>query len=288
MALNPAGGLNSFYLIQLLENLSQLQIGYDDDTDDINQDLVLQFLKEGFQTIVDSETRWPWFETNYQAIMTYGTSYITSFSQTSTYSPYQTQSVPIVNISEIKELVNVIAIQGNYNTNPNVQFEGYGQELIYLGQHQAERVWVGSFNQVSIPGYFSLWANQMYLWPRPDQDYSLFIRGYRVPDLTWLNDSTNSESTNYVDLDLELQACLITYTMSRIYQFQEDAEMAAVYSNQFRANLKNYQDYLTAPSSNQPLIYSGGLQLAGGMYGSSVPGIQVLQSSTGIPSAVAW
>ena len=65
MALDPRGGLNSYWLISLLEDISQLQIGYDNDVDDINQDLVLQFLKEGFQTIVDADTRWPWFETNY-------------------------------------------------------------------------------------------------------------------------------------------------------------------------------------------------------------------------------
>ena len=35
-------GLNSFYLIQLIESLSQLEIGYNPDVDDINQDLVLQ------------------------------------------------------------------------------------------------------------------------------------------------------------------------------------------------------------------------------------------------------
>jgi hypothetical protein len=77
--------------------------------------------------------------------------------------------------------------------------------------------------------------------------------------------------------------------MSRIYQFQEDPEMSAVYMNQFTANLKNYQDYLTAPSSNQPLIYSGGLQLQGQYgYGYGIPGMRVIPSSTAVPSAIAW
>ena len=67
MALDPRGGLNSYWLISLLEDMSQLQIGYDTDVDDINQDLVLQYLKEGFQTIVDADTRWPWFEASYSA-----------------------------------------------------------------------------------------------------------------------------------------------------------------------------------------------------------------------------
>ena len=281
MALNPVGGLNSYYLIQLLENLSQLAIGYDNDVDDINQDLVLQFLKEGFQTIVDSEVRWPWFESNYQAFTVYGQQTISNFFLTQTYSPYIT--VPQnVNMSDIKELINVVAIQG---TEP---FQNYGNELIYLGQHQAERWWVGATNQPGIPGYFSIWSNQMYMWPRPNQEYLLQIRGYRQPDLNWLLDSSNSESTVYVDLDLELQACLINYAMSRIYQFQEDAEMSRVYREQFVTNLKNYQDYLTAPSSNQPLVYSGGLQLSTYGYGLNVPGIRVLPSSTSVPSAVAF
>jgi len=288
MALDPTTGLNSYWLIQLLENVSQLQIGYDDDTDDINQDLVLQFLKEGFQTIVDADTRWPWFETNYTALVPFGQPTVTSFSQVSTYSPYQTQIVPIVPINDIKELINVVAIQGDAIADPSLQYSAYGLELIYISQDQGEKIWVGSMNQPDIPGYFSLWSNKLYLWPRPNMTYTLFIRGYREPDLTWLNDSSNSQSLNYVDLDLELQACLITYTMSRIYQFQEDAEMARVYRDQFVTNLKNYQDYLTAPSSNQPLVYSGGLQLSGIGYGYNVPGIRVMPSSSAIPSAIAW
>lgn len=288
MALDPTTGLNSYWLIQLLENLSQLQIGYDDDTDDINQDLVLQFLKEGFQTIVDADTRWPWFETNYTALVPFGQQVVTSFSQVSTYSPYQTQIIPIVPINDIKELINVVAIQGDAIADPSLQYSAYGLELIYISQDQGEKIWVGSTNQPDIPGYFSLWSNKLYLWPRPNMTYTLFIRGYREPDLTWLLDSSNSQSFNYVDLDLELQACLITYTMSRIYQFQEDAEMARVYRDQFVTNLKNYQDYLTAPSSNEPLVYSGGLQLMSYGYGFSVPGMRVLPSSTNIPSAIAW
>jgi len=282
MALNPVGGLNSYYLIQLLENLSQLQIGYDNDVDDINQDLVLQFLKEGFQTIVDSEVRWPWFETEYTAVATYGQAFIDTFTLEHTYSPYITSPQVGINIDQIKEVVNVIAVQGTE------RYENYGNELIYIGQHQAERWWVGATNQPGIPGYFSMWSNRVYMWPRPNQLYTLYVRGYRVPDLNWLLDSSNSESTQYVDLDLELQACLINYTMSRIYQFQEDPEMSRVYREQFVTNLKNYQDYLTAPSSNQPLVYSGGLQLSTYGYGLNVPGIRVLPSSSAVPSAVAF
>jgi hypothetical protein len=167
---------------------------------------------------------------------------------------------------------------------------GFGLELIYISQHQAERIWIGSNNQINIPAYFSLYSNSLYLWPRPNMTYLLQVRGYRQPNLSWLSDANqnNPNSTAYVDLDNELQACLIAYTMSRIYQFQEDAEMSQVYREQFVTNLKNYQDYLTAPSSNQPIIYSGGLQLSGSRYGLG-PGIRVSPGAGNGPAyGTAW
>jgi hypothetical protein len=284
MAIDPTGGLNCFNLISLLESLSQLAIGNNENTDDISQELVVQFLKEGFQTIVDSEVRWPWFEANYTTSVTEGTQLIFGdeevFTVTNSTAPttivnydlpvsmegytYEDpDTLEIIVVPGIKELTNVIAIQGTD------ELAGFGLELIYISQHQAERIWIGSNNQINIPAYFSLYSNSLYLWPRPNMTYFLQVRGYRQPNLGWLSDANqnNPASTQYVDLDNELQACLIAYTMSRIYQFQEDAEMSQVYREQFVTNLKNYQDYLTAPSSNQPIIYSGGLQLSGSSYG---------------------
>ena len=306
MAIDPMGGLNCFNLISLLENLSQLAIGNNENTDDISQDLVVQFLKEGFQTIVDSETRWPWFEANYVTTVPEGIQLIfgddAAFTVVNTSAPtsYVNYDVPIsmegytyedpstgefTPIPGIKELTNVISIQGTE------EYAGFGVELIYVSQHQAERWWVGSNNQVGIPAYFSLYSNSLYLWPRPNQEYLLQIRGYRQPNLNWLSDANqdNPASLAYVDLDNELQACLIAYTMSRIYQFQEDPEMSRVYREQFVTNLKNYQDYLTAPSSNQPIIYSGGLQIGGLGYGYDMPGIRVLPGAGSGPArGVAW
>jgi len=284
MAIDPTGGLNCFNLISLLESLSQLAIGPNENTDDISQDLVVQFLKEGFQTIVDSEVRWPWFEANYVTTVEEGLQLIfgddEAFTIVNTTAPtsivnydlpvsiegyiYEDPStLELTPVPGIKELTNVIAIQGTE------EYAGFGLELIYISQHQAERIWIGSNNQINIPAYFSLYSNSLYLWPRPNQTYLLQVRGYRQPNLNWLSDANqnNPASTAYVDLDNELQACLIAYTMSRIYQFQEDAEMSQVYREQFVTNLKNYQDYLTAPSSNQPIVYSGGLQLSGSGYG---------------------
>ena len=283
-------GLNSYYLIELIENLSQLAIGYDDDVDDINQDLVLQFIKEGYQRIISLDGRWPWFQAtyNFNALLdtraySTGITLITAWSNPtgSTAAGYYPQVSPAATAfnkttADIKEIISL-----TNNTNA-------GNELIYIDQAKAESIWVGTNDVTGIPSYWSLWGNQINLWPKPDQTYNITIRGYRQANLTWLTDSNNSTSTSYVDMDNEMSMLLINFTLSRIFQFQEDPEMANVYMKHFETGAAIIKSNLTAPNSNQPLIMSGGLQLNPyGYWWSDTPGIQVMPGSP-TPSAIGW
>ncbi len=105
------------------------------------------------------------------------------------------------------------------------------------------------------------------------------MRGYRVPSLTWL-DNLGSSSTDYVDLDTEFHMMLVNFVMMRIFQYQEDPEMAAVYQRHFQEGVAIAQQNLSAPNANQPLIMSGGLQLTPyGYWWNNTPGITVLPGS---------
>jgi len=267
-------GLNAYWLLNLLENLSNLSIGPDADTDDITQDLVLQFLKEGFQTIVAADPVWPWFQTTYGLNTIPGTGdYISGFTRETTSSPVVQQGVP-VSFSDIAQITNIVN-----STNS-------GNSLIYIAQDKAQATWIGATDQTNIPAYWSLWAGYLYLWPRPQATYFMRINGYRKPSLTWLTVPDNAESEDYVDLPNELQLALVNWTMMRIYQFQEDPEMSKVYSQHFAASLANYQDNLTSPNANQPLVLSGGLQLNKLSWWGN-PGFGVYTGSP-YPFAQAW
>ena len=269
-------GLNSYYLIELIENLSQLQIGYNPDVDDIDQDLVLQFIKEGYQRIVSLETRWPWFQATYAfTTVENNRTYSSGFSLQTAYSnptgSTAAGSYPLVfpdaqaldlnstNIREIIALVN--------NTNA-------GNDLIYMDQFKCESTWVGTSDQASIPVYWSLWGNQINLWPKPDDEYQITVRGYRQPNLN-------------VDLDPEFHMMLINFVLARTFQFQEDPEMARVYMDHYNAGVTLAAANLTAPNSNQPLIMSGGFQLNGAAnrrygYGYGSAGFAVVPGPYGI------
>lgn len=267
-------GLNSFYLIELIESLSQLEIGYNPDVDDINQDLVLQFIKEGYQRIVALDSRLPWFQTSYQ-IQTLEDirDYSTNFVLVSTWSPYI--QIPQANLTttSIREIINVVSVQGESETG------GYGLELIYLDNFKAQQIWNGTTDQSNIPAYWTLWNNSLRLYPKPNGVYTLNILGYRQPDYAWLTDSNNSESVQYVDIDNEFHMMLVNFTLARIFQFQEDAEMANVYMKHFDTGVSLAKANLISPNNNQPIILSGGLQLSGSYLSGSFAGIQVLPGS---------
>jgi len=267
-------GLNSFYLIQLIESLSQLEIGYNPDVDDINQDLVLQFIKEGYQRIVALDSRLPWFQTSYQ-IQTLEDirDYSTNFVLVSTWSPYITTPQANLTTASIREIINVVSVQGEDET------AGYGLELIYLDNFKAQQIWNGTTDQSNIPAYWTLWNNSLRLYPKPNGVYTLNILGYRQPDYDWLTDSNNSESVQYVDIDNEFHMMLVNFTLARIFQFQEDSEMANVYMKHFDTGVTLAKANLISPNNNQPIILSGGLQLTGTYLSGSFAGIQVLPGS---------
>ena len=231
---------------QFVGELSDLDIGNIAQNADISNDLVNGFIKEGFQKIVALSNRWPYYQTTY----TFAT-----VENVHTYSNFtQTQPTPsgsaARSITDIQQLISVV------NNGPVSGNNGQGNALVYIDQARAESIWVGSSDQPEIPAYFSIWSNQLWLWPKPEQSYFITVRGYRIPSLEWFSDENLP-----IDISPQLQLPLINYVMARIFQFQEDPEMAREYMTSFERAIAIIQGQLTAPSSNRQLIMSGGLQL---------------------------
>lgn len=246
--------------------LADLDIGFDDN-DDISQDLVNGFIKEGFQKIVALSQRYPYYQSTYGFTTIIDQRSYTSFGQT---IPVESP-LPTKTMSDIQQIIAVIN-----NTNA-------GNSLVYIDQARAESIWVGSQDNPGIPAYFSIWGNQLNLWPKPDQLYQMTIRGYRIPSLNWFSDENTA-----IDISPQMQLPLINYVMGRIFQFQEDPEMANEYMRSFERAVAIIQGQLTAPSSNRQLIMSGGLQLTPyDWWWSDTPNLQVLPGSP-YPGGIAF
>lgn len=255
---------------EFVGELADLDIGFDEN-DDISQDLVNGFIKEGFQKVVALSQRWPYYQTTYA---------FTTIADVRPYTVFTQTQPSILNPQSITSIQSLIAVINNGPVGGN---NGVGNALVYIDQARAESIWVGSQDQPDIPAYFSIWADQLNLWPKPDQPYQMTIRGYRIPSLNWFLDENTA-----IDIAPQLQLPLINYVMARIFQFQEDPEMANEYMRSFEKAIAIIQGQLTAPSSNRQLIMSGGLQLTPyDWWWSDTPNLQVLPGSP-YPVGVAF
>lgn len=224
----------------LVSQITDLEVGTDVQSD-ITITLLDTFIREGFQRIVSLNTRWPWFQSTFTInTVAEQREYSSGFTPVSSTGGTTLGTT----FASIRELISV------------VNETDMGNQLIYIDNFAAEKVWVGTNDLSSIPAYFSLWAGSLQLWPKPDDVYSLTIRGYRQPSYAWLTDVGLD-----VDLNDEFHIMLINFAVARCYQFQEDPELAAVYMNHFDQGVSLARTNITAPNSNQQIILSGGFQL---------------------------
>ena len=267
-------------------NISGLEIGAGQSVD-IQQILVDQFIEEGYRQIVAVETRWPWFQ---QTLNFYTTNNLHKYNGIGAASGSDVESVS--NFTSIdptpgppgdtdyNDFQQVISLTNESN---------FGNKLIYIDHFRAEQIWSGTNDIANIPQYYSIWGQYIHLWPKPnnagddglamgnvdasnvaipiepkygtfdtDRDsgrYYISMRVYRQPTFEWLT-NTNLD----VDLNDEFHMMLCNYVMARIFQFQEDPEMAQVYMNHFEKGVAIARGSLTAPNANQQVILSGGLQ----------------------------
>lgn len=108
------------------------------------------------------------------------------------------------------------------------------------------------------PLYYSIWSNEMYLWPRVNKGdpYSLIIRGYRQP--VWTN-----AASDIPDLDPRLHATLAYFALSLAYAQQEDDVLEAAYLARWNRDLIQQLKVMFEPHHQRPLVMHGGSPIGG-------------------------
>jgi hypothetical protein len=81
------------------------------------------------------------------------------------------------------------------------------------------------------------------------------VRAFRNPVYTWLTNINES-----IDLDEWFHAILPYFVLARVYQRQEDSDLANMYLKSFEEGVALARRDLMKASSAQPVIMSGGKQ----------------------------
>jgi hypothetical protein len=196
------------------------------DETDLPNSLIDQFAREGFQRIYALERRWPILQETY------------TFNTVANQRAYT-----ISTIGDIREIISV------------VDTSAQGARLTLIDFNEAEETWLGNLDVPSRPYFYAFWDKQILLWAKPDIVYPMTVRAFRNPVYTWLTDINES-----IDLDEFFHAILPYFVLARVYQRQEDAQLAAMYLGTFEEGVAIAKRDLMKASSAQPVIMSGGKQ----------------------------
>lgn len=208
-------------LISLVRTTTSL-----DTESDLPTSLIRTYIKDGYEKIINTERRWPFFETIY------------TISTTTNQRSYPLSAIGSGDLREVTSVVDT-SVAGN--------------RLSLIPMEEAERIWNGAMDVAMRPMYYLVWGYELKLYPKPSTVYPLSIRGYRKPSYTWVNDSSTQ-----IDCDDRLHTALAYYAISQVYRRQEDPEMARDYMSLYNENVQVASKDIMRVPSQRPMIMAGG------------------------------
>lgn len=168
---------------------------FDLDITELPDSLVDIFLNDGFRRAKRANPRWPFYE------------FTGSFTTQPGVSAYTLTSVD-VNLLSIDRLV------------------GEDFNLTWVDPNRAEATWLPDQETAAKPHRFSIWGNAIRLWPKPDQAYDIFIRGYK--QATWAADAGAEP-----DIPEEFHELIGTWAVSRAAAQQDDPDGSQLHARAF-------------------------------------------------------
>ena len=241
-------------MLQLSDMRSYVRDIVDITTSDIADTTMNTFLREGYNAVVYSEKRWPFYEsavtfdtvasTKDYSLATVGSNATTGVILTHDGVSFSGASAP--KSPGLREIASL------KTTNHVLQFIGYDDgDVIYPLDS----------NTTGNPWYWSVWGDSastvtIRLYPTPSVVHTISVRGYR--NAVDFGGNTAVYRTAIADADTPdwpdpFDLVLTLYAIYRSYQQQEDAGMAQHYYAQFIAELDNLRARFEDTPAPQPI-----------------------------------
>ncbi len=192
------------------------------------------FLQDSFDRIVDTESRWPGYEVSDTLVTVNGTQ---------TYSPNTTWA----------DLASVT--------------DSIWGPLDYLSNEEGEARFSGLLDVTGRPCYWSLWGQQIKMWPRPDGIYTLALRGFRAP-VDWVALGAGAEP----DLPRSFDTAIAFLATSLAYGQIEDTELAAFYEAKGLSKMASAKGFVLNNRHHRPLKLNGSRRSSGLSYADHIRG----------------
>jgi hypothetical protein len=210
--------------VNILEMRDYIRSVVDIDSSDISDDVLNRFLGEGYDLIVYSDKRWPFYEVQ------------NTFPTVADQKDYSLAEVG-VNITNGLREINAL------RTDRHV--------ITFVGRDEGDVVYPIETNTTGEPWWWSYWAESVRLYPTPSSVLTVSVRGYGDPTAFGAG---SADTVSPSDLPTPFHVVIATYGLARAYEQQEDPTMAnqyfAIFQQEF-TNLKARYNDMPAP---QPVL----------------------------------
>ena len=183
--------------------------------EDLPNDVIDRFIREGSKKIETSEQRWPFYEASftYQTVAGTGS-------------------------------VELGSIGGNLKRIASILYDGKPLEWVSIDEY--DDIWAAKSGE---PKKYAEWGGAILLGPVPDSAYDLTVRGYRSQS-DWIAEGAGAVP----DMPEVLHNTVANWVLYRSYAQQEDPELAHLYRELFDTELNEVGRRLTELSLHRPFI----------------------------------
>jgi len=188
-----------------------------DDTD-LPNDILDPFIQEGYDRVIQLETRWPFFETLWTLPMA-------ATDTLFTLPP---------------EVADLASIRTATNRLVKVQFRD-GEDFYSFAPTTGE------------PCHWAKLGRDIYVWPPPSATATMTLRGWRYP-----TDWIAAGATAAVDADERLHRPIVNFALSVVYAQQEDEVLSGVYLSMFERGAGLARDAVMRAWTDETLILGQG------------------------------
>jgi len=229
----------------------------DIDSTDISDATMNTFIREGYDIIVYSEKRWPFYEV------------ALTFSTVADQADYPMSDVAAA-LSFVHDGVTFSGVSAPSKDEMRevAAMKTDNHVMQYIGYDVADIIYPLDSNSTGRPWYWTMWnsgvsastavnSQTVRVYPTPSEVQTVTVRGYRNPVDFGGNTAvyrTAVADADTPDLPVPFDNVLSLYTVYRAYQQQEDAMMANQYFSLFQGELDNLRARFEDTPAPQPLL----------------------------------
>ena len=207
----------------LAQMRTQARAIVDIDATDISDTVLNNIIGQGFDSIVYSEKRWPFYDTS------------ATFSTVAGQKDY---TLAAVGVSVTQGLRDVVALRNDDHV------------IQYIGSDDADSNYPLNVSPSGDPWEWSFWNDTVRFYPTPGGVSTIYVRGIR--NATAFGEGSSDSATP--DIPDPFHSVLVTYAIAKCYLQQEDPVMADQYTRGYMIELDNVARRYSDTPSPQPLV----------------------------------